>query len=522
MQLKLEEMTLDQKLGMVLCARRFSEEDIEYILEMIKNRSLGCVQLPAWNRDVCDRILSAIDYPVLVINDTEMGFPTSDLPKIPLTSLAACNKKEYYQAFAKGIVHDAKKAGFNGTWGPVIDILFEDGPERVHRVFSNDPVKVSEAAEVIARIYRQNGYLSTGKHYPGAHDCPFDTHMTEGYSERTEEELMNFELVPYMHLHKKGLLPAIMTDHTVCRKIDPEHPASLSKKVIDIIRRMGFDGLCFTDSFAMMGILQKYGEENIYGMAIAAGNDLVLPNYNSSVKDCFERLKKNYLDGAFTEQRLNEAVRRVLAAQSFVSAPPEDPTVFTEKDRQLLYDVARDCVTAVTEEGVTAALPKDEKSRLFVILTGNQFDPEGSNERDDREIDVAPWYFPKRIADKIREVFPDAGIEYLPEFSNKADHIRILNVATHYQEVVFVTFCVTDCYLGTDGLTRRTESVMNALIHSEKVSAIVHFGNPFALKNLLPVSRKIFGYMIPESQIHAIDVLAGKLEAKGKLPFNID
>ena len=64
--------------------------------------------------------------------------------------------------------------------------------------------------------------------------------------------------------------------------------------------------------------------------------------------------------------------------------------------------------------------------------------------------------------------------------------------------------------------------MINALIHSEKVSSVIHFGNPFALKNLLPVPRKIFGYMIPESQIHAIDVLAGNLEAKGKLPFSID
>ena len=38
-------MTLEQKIGMVLCARRFREDDIEFIKELIKNHALGSVQL---------------------------------------------------------------------------------------------------------------------------------------------------------------------------------------------------------------------------------------------------------------------------------------------------------------------------------------------------------------------------------------------------------------------------------------------------------------------------------------------
>ena len=62
---------------------------------------------------------------------------------------------------------------------------------------------------------------------------------------------------------------------------------------------------------------------------------------------------------------------------------------------------------------------------------------------------------------------------------------------------------------------------MNALIHSGKLDTVVHFGNPFALKTLEHIPAKIFGYMIPESQEYAIDVLAGRLEAKGNLPYNV-
>ena len=517
MNLKLEEMTIEQKIGMVLCARRFQEDDMEFILELVKNRALGSVQPQATHPEIIKEILDAADYPILVLNDTEQGFPTTSLPKIPLISLAACNNPEYFKAFAKGVVRDAKAAGFNGTWGPVIDILECDGPGKVHRVFSDDPEIVGRFAEEIAKIYKQNHYLSCGKHYPGSTGLAVDTHMREGLSELSKEYIVEHNLAPYKYLMEKDLLPSIMVEHTVYKNIDPDYPASLSKKVIDIIRDLGFDGIMFTDSFAMMGILQRFGEDKIYGMAIAAGNDIILPNYRISVKECYDALMRNYKDGMFSQERLDEAVRRVLTAQEFVGQMPENPTIFTEADRLALDNVARDCITAITDEGVTAAVTNENREMLFVVMTENGYEPDMENP----EIMTALWYYPDKIADRIRENFPESSVEFISEFSSWQEHERILNMATKFKEVVVVTFCNTSCYQGTDGLTRRSEAWINSLQYSGKISAIVHFGNPFALKNIEHVPRRIFGYKISASQLYAIDVLAGKLEAKGKLPFDI-
>ena len=95
----------------------------------------------------------------------------------------------------------------------------------------------------------------------------------------------------------------------------------------------------------------------------------------------------------------------------------------------------------------------------------------------------------------------------------------MLNTATRYDDVVFVSFCTSGAYLGTDCLTRRLESVMNALAISGKLSTVVHFGNPLALKNIKHIKRKIFGYTAPESQVYAFDVLSGRIPAKGKMPY---
>ncbi len=521
MLLDINSMTIEQKLGMVFCARRFVDRDqdsIEFTIELIKKRALGCVQFPPERQDFIDRVLAEADYPILVFCDTEQGYPASKLPQVPALSLAACSESKYYGAFARCMADDARKAGFNGTWGPVIDVLQGDGPIIVSRVFSDDPLKVAECSALISEECKKSGYLSTGKHYPGSGGERFDTHMTEGACEMSREEIEERYIAPYVYLMERDLLPCIMTSHIVYPAIDPEYPASLSKKCIDILRNKGFDGISFTDSFAMMGVLQKFGEENIYGMAVAAGNDIILPNYRTPTREVFAMIKKNFEDGAFSMERLDEAVRRVLTAMEFAEKNKVNANPATEEDKALLYDIARDCITAVCDDGVSAKLTGNDSDRLFVIVTENNYVEEEPNP----EISFARWYDPTKIAEKIHEEFPSSGIAFLPEFPGYRDNDRVLTEATGYKEVVFITFCTAAAYLGTDGLTRRVESVINCLINSKKVSAVVHFGNPYALTPLDHVSRKIFGYNITESQLHAIDVLAGKLEAKGKLPFDID
>ena len=85
---------------------------------------------------------------------------------------------------------------------------------------------------------------------------------------------------------------------------------------------------------------------------------------------------------------------------------------------------------------------------------------------------------------------------------------------------MFITYCDTQAYLGTDGMTRRAEVVINCINMAGKLEGVVHFGNPFALEPLMHVKRKLFGYNMPGAQECAIDALAGKQDAPGSLPVN--
>ncbi len=516
-----KQLTVEQKIGQMLCFRgAHKESEIPFALELIKNHALGCVQvvLNDKTKKMVERLQSAADYPILFINDMERGYPPSKLPKIPLMTLAACPDPAYLRAFAEAIVAEAKADGLSGCWGPVLDVIWGDGPVRIGRTFGNNPDRVSACAAAIAEVFAENNFLGSGKHYPGCGRSEMDTHMAAEDIDLTMDDLFKVNLAPYRYLIERDLLPSVMVDHGIFTAIDPDLPASLSKKALDILRRdLGYDGLVYTDSLAMMAILQKYGDKCL-GMAAGAGNDIILPDYRISHKQAYEQMLQNYRDGLFTEEQLDNAARRIHAAQQYIAQPPKKKAVITEQTVRLLDATMRDCITALCDDGLTAALPDPNKRRLFVVLTPQGYDQSAPI----TEITSDKWYKPERVAAAIKENFPTSDIFFLPEFPTPSENDQALTRAIGFDEVVLVTYCETAAYMGTDSMTRRAEALCNALILSDKVSAVVHFGNPYALVPLKHSKRKLFGYTAPASQLYAMQVLAGKIPARGVLPFDID
>ena len=511
-----KDLTVEQKIGRVLCARIVSTttENYEYTLELLRRGACSVVQVRVDENapEKIKQLRAAAKHPILIINDMEQGYLPSGRQSVPLLSLAACDNPEYTRAFAAALASDAKAAGFSGCWGPVVDILHCDGPVSVSRRAGDSPEGVLKMTREIASVFKSYNFQSTAKHYPGgAH--PLDTHMVEGVSDLTEEELLNFDLVPYLKLNEEGLMPSVMTAHMVFRKIDPDNPASLSKKVIDIIRNKGYDGVIYTDSLAMMGILQKYGEKIAMAKALMAGNDVILPNYRTSTKDIYEMMLECYREGLITDEALDEANRRIEILAEQCAQIPENPEKVPENIDEILASIARDSITAECQSGTSCTLNPDDRILFIVIRHG------ASGTEIENEITFGKWYSTSRVIDAIKANFPNSEATTIAEFPECYENERVLNMATKFDKVVFVTYCGTNAYTGTDGLTRRIEAVITCLSLSGKVEAIVHFGNPLALANIPKLPRRIFGYMAPQSQQYAFEVLAGKIEAKGKNPF---
>ena len=142
--------------------------------------------------------------------------------------------------------------------------------------------------------------------------------MAESVCFQTEEELLDYSLYPYKKLIEQDLLDGVMTSHKRFTNIDPDFPASLSKKVNDIIRRMGFDGFAITDALCMMGILSKYGYTESKGLAIAGGNDLALPFFKDN-DQAFDAFVECWEQGMITEAEYEEAMAQELVFKSGIA-----------------------------------------------------------------------------------------------------------------------------------------------------------------------------------------------------------
>lgn len=517
---KLSEMTTEQKIGHVVLCRKMpwkvDEKEREFILDKLKRGCIGGFQ-GSTDKEDKDRVLELhklAPNKILMCADMETGFPGSDYKFPSAMSLSSLNDEKMAYKFGLITAIEAKAAGFNVVWGPVVDLL-DNAKTRVLRICSNDNERVSSIVTQIAKGYRDGGMYFSAKHYPGGSDHhDVDTHLYDAFSNFSEKDLEEKDLKPYLSLLENSCLYGIMTTHTTFEKIDPEYPATLSKKILSIIRKHGFDGVIFSDSLAMMGIINRFGEENCAGIAIAAGVDLVLPNYRISYSQSIKFVEESYKKGVFDEERLNEAVRRVLIAQEVASAPAPYNEL-TKEDIETVERFSADSIYAITDEGLSPAIDT-EKKHMFIIMKENTF---LSKNGESLEVPHIISWNPKELERMVKENFKNSVVRFIDEFPNPSDIHDLSYESSHYDDVVFLTYCKSVAYGVTDSFTERFSGFFDAL--SMRTAAVVHIGNPYTFEKTAHIPRLIAGFPSAKCEEYAIDILAGKREAKGVCPFPV-
>ncbi len=515
-ELRFEDLSFEQKLGMVLCTNAqagFSEGEIDKLLNMIREHRLGAVWVsrgaPGRN-EILKKINEVADYPILIVGDAEQGYDEYQFPAA--RALGACGYNEE-MAYAYGRVtgYELRSLGFNAMNGPVVDLSNVS-----MRHMGTDSDAVARLGCAIVRGLHDSGIFSIAKHYPGPGDATIDTHMQEGRNDRPLDELLSYDLNPYFRMMEEGLLDGIMPGHRIISAVDTERPASLSKKVMGLLRDRGWEGVSLTDALSMMGLVLKYGQRDPSGLCIAAGSDLALP-WNVSCEVGYEYLREGFEKGLFNEADLDEAVRHVLIAQRKAAALAENVTAPAPEVYDTFARITSECVSAHYAEGVPHAIPKDGH-HLFVLLT----------ERDLKEDVPAPdappfaneWFYPHRVQDMVKAHFPNSDCTFLPEYPSAANNIRLFDKQIPYDSVVYITSHRMQAYLGRDCLTERVLAVMRALQSTNRISAVLHFGNPHVMDDVPRCDRFILGYTAEGCVEQGLRVLAGEAEAVGTVPYD--
>lgn len=205
--------------------------------------------------------------------------------------------------------------GLDVDLAPVADVNSNpNNPVIGKRSFSSDPDVAADMSSQFLLGLKHEKVEGCLKHFPGHGDTSTDTHTGFADTQKTWEEMLACEMIPF----KKGIqngAKMVMTAHIACPKLNngSEVPSTLSSVVLqDKLRgELGFKGVIITDAMEMGAITQNYTVEDAAVLAIQAGADIVLcPGNYPAVYNYVLSAVRN---GNLSEARVDESVTRILA-----------------------------------------------------------------------------------------------------------------------------------------------------------------------------------------------------------------
>ena len=302
------------------------------IVQEVTSAGVGGVFLTETNvesREQMQALTSALRetarYGLLITTDEEVGRVSSFgdvLGRHPSARrLAATRTPEEVRELGAEMGAQLKELGIDTDLAPVADLT--DGPAGNvigDRSWSGDPQTSADYALAFAQGLQDGGITPVIKHFPGHGRSEVDSHSELPVVDAPIDELRETDLVPFVEAIEAGL-PVVMLNHIAYSELDPELPATLSPKAYELLRSLGFEGVAMTDSLGMGAVNLRWDFPTAAVKALAAGADALLTTTGDEARRMRDEITKAVGDGRLSEERLNEAVTRVLRLKGIDPAP---------------------------------------------------------------------------------------------------------------------------------------------------------------------------------------------------------
>lgn len=300
-------------------------------------------------------------------------------------------------AYNVGYVSGREEAaiGVNWNFDPCVDILYNWRNTIVNtRAYGKDPDTVIKYSRQYLKGLRQSNIATCIKHFPGDGVEERDQHLLLGVNDFTVEEWNASFGKVYKTLIDDGVM-SIMAGHIALpeyqKKLVPGLkdedilPATLAPELItDLLRgKLGFNGLVLTDASHMIGLAAAMKRKDYVPATIAAGCDMFL-FFNDPDED-FQFMLDGYKNGVITEERLHDALRRILGLKAAVNLhnlkkegkiiPPEEglDIIGCEEHLAIAREAADQCISLVKNKWNQLPIKPSTHKRLKVhVLYGEQ------------------------------------------------------------------------------------------------------------------------------------------------------
>ena len=239
--------------------------------------------------------------------------------------VAATGDPEQAYRLGKISCAEGQAVGCNYAFAPVVDIDRNyHNPITNVRTYGSDPEMVKQCGLAYMRGAKECGSAVSIKHFPGDGVDETDQHVLTSVNSLSCEAWDATYGDVYRTLIEGGAL-TVMVGHIAMpayqKKLNPDHPdklipATLSPELLKglLRERLGFNGMIITDASPMVGFLCAMDRRMSVPYCIEAGCDMLL--FNKDYGEDLDYMKAGYEQGILSENRLDEAVTRILAAKA--------------------------------------------------------------------------------------------------------------------------------------------------------------------------------------------------------------
>lgn len=530
-------MTVDEKIRHLFCMIAYDAEEANLTAMAEEVKPCGVMFRPFTTDqalDVAQILQSKSKIPMLIAANLERGgngIATDGTQLGYPMQLAATDDPIWGHRLGEVSGKEGAAVGGNWAFAPIIDIDYNwRNPITNLRTFGSDPERVKAFGEAYVRAVQAEGVAASIKHFPGDGRDERDQHLVISINDSTCEEWDKTYGEVYKASIDAGAL-TVMIGHIMLpaytRALRPEIadkdmlPGSLAPELLgDLLRgKLGFNGLIVSDATTMAGFCVPLGREKAVPACIAAGCDVFL--FAKNMEEDIEFMRRGYEDGVITEERLNEAITRILGLKAALKLHKKNNVpnkaraaeiVGCPKHRQWVKDCADQSVTLVKDNG--GILPISPKTHKRVQLIGIKADGEFYGGGGTQDIEAE---FKRRLEGEGFEVevfVPSSGMEgRTAKYGDTVDNFDL---------ILYVANLSTKSNQTTVRIDWAQPMGANCPNYSAVVPTIfVSLANPYHLIDVPRVPVMINGYTCTSEVMDAIiDKLLGKSAFKGVSPVD--
>ncbi|MCL2320703.1 MAG: glycoside hydrolase family 3 protein, partial [Oscillospiraceae bacterium] len=473
-------------------------------------------------------------YPMLIAANLEKGgngiVESGTLVGTPM-QIAATRDTEMVIKMARVCAREASAVGANWSFAPIIDIDSNfRNPITNTRTFGSNPDLVADMGEAYVKEIQSHGLAASIKHFPGDGQDERDQHLLSSINDMSPEDWDKTYGMIYKRCIDAGTLTC-MVGHILqpaySKKLNPELkdedilPGSLSKELLNGLLRnkLGFNGLIITDATVMAGFTTAMSREKAVPYSIAAGCDMFL--FTINLKEDYEFMLKGVYDGIISPERLDEAVRRILALKAALNLDkPLKKLSFAEADEIVgcseHLNWANECadrsVTLVKEQNGVLPITTDKyKNILYYPIEATDC--------------IGAYGVREGACNIIKNKLQDLGFnvtEFAPVTESEGEPPCVKDIINKYDLILYVANLATKSNQTTVRIEWQQPIGSNCPHYINDIPTVfVSIENPYHLLDVPRIKTFINTYCSSDSTIDAlIDKLIGKSPFKGKSPVD--